>query len=76
VTLIQTRSLRSIRTITKPYSSLKPMVGTTNRSVAAISGAWFRRKVCHPWRGGPRRLTMYLATLDWATEMDPRSGTA
>jgi hypothetical protein len=36
VTLIQTRSLRSIRTITKPYSSLKPMVGTTNKSIAAI----------------------------------------
>jgi hypothetical protein len=31
VTLIQISSLRSIRTITKPYSSLKPMVGTTNR---------------------------------------------
>src|SRR5258708_2269878 len=26
-----------------------------------------RRKVRHPWLGGPRRLTMYLATLDWAT---------
>jgi hypothetical protein len=45
VTLIQTRSLRSIRTITKPYSSLKPMVGTTNKSMAAMSGAWFRKKV-------------------------------
>jgi uncharacterized membrane protein YfcA len=30
------------------YSSLKPMVGTTNRSMAAMSGAWFRRKVRHP----------------------------
>src|SRR6267154_1060179 len=48
VALIQTRSLRSIRTITKPYSSLKPMVGTTNRSIAAMSGAWFRRKIRHP----------------------------
>src|SRR3977135_267863 len=45
VTLIQTRSLRSIRTITKPYSSLKPMVGTTNKSIAAMSGAWLRKKV-------------------------------
>jgi hypothetical protein len=35
--------------------------------MAAISGAWFRRKVRHPWLGGPRRLTMYLATLDCAT---------
>src|ERR1700676_3772157 len=32
----------------KPYSSLKPMVGTANRSMAAMSGAWFRRKVRHP----------------------------
>src|SRR6266403_6279549 len=48
VTLIQTRSLRSIRTITKPYSSLKPMVGTTNRSMAAMSGAWFRRRSAIP----------------------------
>ena len=37
-----------IRTIMKPYSSLKPMVGTTNKSMAAMSGAWFRRKVFHP----------------------------
>src|SRR6266403_5684388 len=35
--------------------------------MAAMSGAWLRRKVRHPWRGGPRRLTMYLATLDCAT---------
>jgi hypothetical protein len=43
------------------------MVGTINKSMAAMCGAWLRRKVCHPWLGGPRRLTMYLATLDWAT---------
>ena len=43
------------------------MVGTTNKSMAAMSGAWLRRKVRHPWLGGPRRLTMYLATLDCAT---------
>jgi hypothetical protein len=36
-------------------------------SMAAISGAWLRRKVRHPWLAGPRRLTMYLATLDCAT---------
>src|SRR5215469_15065931 len=35
--------------------------------MAATSGAWLRRKVSHPWPGGPRRLTMYLATLDCAT---------
>jgi hypothetical protein len=43
------------------------MVGATNKSMAAMSGAWLRRKVRHPWLGGPRRLTMYLATLDCAT---------
>src|ERR1700676_1341145 len=42
------------------------MVGTTNRSMAAMSGAWLCKKVRHPWLGGPRRLTMYLATLDCA----------
>src|SRR5215471_6798991 len=36
-------------------------------SMAAMSGAQLRRKVGHPWSGGPRRLTMYLATLDCAT---------
>ncbi len=35
-------------------------VGTTNRSMAAMSGAWLRRKVRHPWDGGPHRLTMYF----------------
>ncbi|SRR5258708_3325472 len=43
------------------------MVGTTNRSIAAMSGAWLCRKVRHRGLGGPRRLTMYLATLDCAT---------
>src|SRR6266480_2381781 len=43
------------------------MVGTTNRSMAPMSGAWLRRKVRHAWDGGPHRLTMYFATLDWAT---------
>src|SRR5215831_5106498 len=37
-------------------------------SMAAMSGAQLRRKVGHPWSGGPRRLTMYLATLDCATQ--------
>src|SRR6266851_4050155 len=34
--------------------------------MAAMSGSWLRKKVRHPWLGGPRRLTMYLATLDCA----------
>jgi hypothetical protein len=35
--------------------------------MAAMSGAWLRKKVRHPWLRGPHRLTMYLATLDCAT---------
>ncbi len=42
-------------------------VGFDPDHMAAMSGAWLRRKVRHPWLGGPRRLTMYLATLDCAT---------
>src|SRR6266851_847654 len=43
------------------------MLGTTNRSMAAMSGAWLRRKADQPWDGGPHRLTMYFATLDCET---------
>jgi len=43
---------------------VEPIVGTTNKSMAAMSGAWLCKKVRHPWLGGPHRLTMYLATLD------------
>jgi hypothetical protein len=43
------------------------MGGTTNKSMAEMPSVWFRRKVRHPWLCGPRRLTMYLATLDCAT---------
>src|SRR5258707_13726467 len=43
------------------------MVGTTNKSMAAMSGAWLCKKVRQPWLGGARRLTMYLATVDCAT---------
>ena len=32
--------------------------------MAATSGAWLRKKVRHPWLGGPRRLIMYLAMLE------------
>jgi hypothetical protein len=54
----------------QPVAACSPKaLGTdpTNKSMAAMSGAWFRRKVRHPRLGAPRRLTMYLATLDWAT---------
>jgi len=40
------------------------MVGTTNRSIAAISGARLRRKVHQLKDGGPHRLTTYFAMLD------------
>jgi hypothetical protein len=40
------------------------MVGTTNKSMAAMSGAWLRRNVRHPWLGGLLRLAMYLAMDD------------
>jgi hypothetical protein len=36
------------------------MVGTTNKSMAAVSGARLHRKVRHPWLGGPCRLTIIL----------------
>lgn len=35
------------------------MVGTTNRSMAAMPGVWLRKKVRYPWLGGVHRLTMY-----------------
>jgi hypothetical protein len=28
---------------------------------ASLSNDRFRRKVCHPWDGGPHRLTIYFA---------------
>src|SRR5882757_4780402 len=39
------------------------MVGITNKSMAAMSGAWLRKKVRHSWLGDPRRLTMYLTPV-------------
>src|SRR5947199_10873756 len=47
----------------KGIEQSKPMLGT-NRSMAAMSDAWLRRKVHQPWDGAPHRLTMYFATLD------------
>jgi hypothetical protein len=43
---------------------LKLMVGTTNKSMAAMSGAWLRKKVRHPWLGGPRRLTTWRRSTE------------
>src|SRR6185369_9411315 len=60
VTFTQTSLRRAIRTTMRPYSNPKLMVGTTKRSMAAMSVAWLRRKVRQVWEGGPRRLTIYL----------------
>jgi hypothetical protein len=38
-----------------PHQSAR-VVGTTNRSMAAMSGAWLRKKVRHPWLGDAGRL--------------------
>jgi hypothetical protein len=39
------------------------MVGTTNRSIAAMPFAWLRRNVFQPCDGGALLGTIYLATL-------------
>ena len=44
----------------------KVRVGTTNRSMAAIACAWFRKNVFQPCDGDPP-CTMYFETVDWAT---------
>src|SRR6202022_2806898 len=55
--------------ISKPWSSRYEIVGTTNRSIAAIPSAWLRRNVLHPYEGGTLLRTIYLATLVWPTSM-------
>src|SRR4029077_2789180 len=55
--------------ISKPWSRRNEIVGTTNRSIAAIPSAWLRRKVLHPCEGGTLLRTIYLATLVWPTSM-------
>jgi hypothetical protein len=56
------RSWLSTLNALKPFSTLKVRVGTTNRSMAAISGAWFRMNVHQLWPRGPG--AMYFATGD------------
>ena len=52
--------------------SILPRRGWCGRFVPNAHGAQWKaqdgyvKKVRHPWLGGPRRLTMYLATLDCA----------
>src|ERR1700742_4393173 len=55
--------------IKRPYSRRNEIVGTTNRSIAAMPSAWLRRKVFQPCDGGPLRLAIYLATLVWPISM-------
>src|SRR6202166_4785131 len=50
-------------------STRNDIVGTTNRSIAAIPSAWLRRNVLHPCEGGTLLRTIYLATLVWPTSM-------
>ena len=40
---------------------------SSRRLAGHFLGSGLRRKVRHPWLGGPCRLTMYFAMLDWAT---------
>jgi len=51
----------------KQYSSWKRTVGTTKKSIAAISGTWFSRNVRQVWEGGLRCRHMYFTTVDWST---------
>ena len=50
------------------------MVGTTDKSIAAMSRAWLRRRSAIPARRAPPS-TMYWVTLDCATE-NPSSSVA
>jgi hypothetical protein len=50
-------------------SSRNVTVGTTNRSAATIWLAWLVRNVRHVCDGGRGCRRMYLATVDWLTEI-------
>jgi hypothetical protein len=41
------------------------MLGNTNKSIAAMCGAWLRRNVLQLWPDGSSFLAMYLVTVDW-----------
>src|SRR5271168_2393670 len=49
--------------ISNPKSRRNEIVGTTNRSIAAMPSAWLCKNVFQPCDGGSRLLTIYLATL-------------
>jgi hypothetical protein len=53
-----------------PYMSLKPSVGTMNRSAAAMASLWFSMKVFQVWPRGLGCRQRQLLTVDWASS-DP-----
>src|SRR5690348_14861238 len=67
VTPIHRRRRRPSPKMTNTNSRSNVSVGTMRKSTDAMPSAWLRRKVFHPWDGGPRRLNMYFETVDWAT---------
>ena len=69
VTLSDISRRRWCLRITKTKSSLKPTVGTTRKSMAAIPAAWLRRKAFQVCDDPPPLLAMYLATVDCATSI-------
>jgi hypothetical protein len=43
---------------------VEPIVGTTNRPMAAMSGAWLCKKVRHPWLGGLENAARILVGIE------------
>ena len=69
VTPIHRISRRSCRRISSPNRSRNDIVGTTNKSIAAMPLAWLWRNVFHPCDGGRLTRGMYLATVVCPTSM-------
>ncbi len=56
---------RAWESTTKTYMTLNVAVGTTTKSLAAVTSMWFRMKVPHRCEDfGSRAFTMYFATVD------------
>ena len=69
VTATWTIRRRSCARMTSTKSILNVTVGTTKKSTAMIWLAWLVRNVRHVCDGGRGSRRMYLATVDWLTEM-------
>ncbi len=54
--------------------SLNEIVGTTNRSMAAMPSAWLRSNVFHPWEGGlfHRLIKLMALDVDFRLAVNPR----